>query len=186
MGVGGSRGRLGEAAAAFASNWRNPNLRRAQLSFLGARTAEWAFTVALGIVAYTSGGALALGPLKFVAHVGEVATQSIRGHTKLVGIDVILVHRLLKNSVSIPEYVLVCEELYHVDEGSLPTPVHEITSELEGIGEVRAYFVDVADLDGLLPPPRKPSWGARIGNTFAAVGQGMPYMLGMKQPRKVR
>jgi hypothetical protein len=51
---------------------------------------------------------------------------------------------------------------------------------------VRAYFVDVADLDGLLPPPRKPSWGARIGNTFAAVGQGMPYMLGMKQPRKVR
>ena len=39
----------------------NPNLRRAQLSFLGAWTAEWAFTVALGIVAYTSGGALALG-----------------------------------------------------------------------------------------------------------------------------
>ena len=124
--------------------------------------------------------------LKFVAHVGEVATQSIRGHTKLVGIDVILVHRLLKNSVSIPEYVLVSEELYHVDEASLPTPVHEITPELEGIGEVRAYFVDVADLDGLLPPPRKPSWGARLGNTFAAVGQGMPYMLGMKQPRKVR
>ena len=61
MGVGGSRGRLGEAAAAFASNWQNPNLRRAQLSFLGAWTAEWAFTVALGIVAYTSGGALALG-----------------------------------------------------------------------------------------------------------------------------
>ena len=61
MGVGGSRGRLGEAAAAFSSNWQNPNLRRAQLSFLGAWTAEWAFTVALGIVAYTSGGALALG-----------------------------------------------------------------------------------------------------------------------------
>lgn len=59
MGVG--RSRLGEAAAAFTSNWRNPNLRRAQLSFLGAWTAEWAFTVALGIVAYNDGGALALG-----------------------------------------------------------------------------------------------------------------------------
>lgn len=46
---------------AFSSNWRNPNLRRAQLSFLGAWTAEWAFTVALGIVAYNAGGALALG-----------------------------------------------------------------------------------------------------------------------------
>ena len=53
--------RLGQAAAAFTSNWRNPNLRRAQLSFLGAWTAEWAFTVALGIVAYEDGGALAVG-----------------------------------------------------------------------------------------------------------------------------
>ena len=61
MGAGGSRSRLDEAVRAFTSNWRNPNLRRAQLSFLGAWTAEWAFTVALGIVAYNDGGAVALG-----------------------------------------------------------------------------------------------------------------------------
>ena len=61
MGVDGGRSRLRQAAAAFASNARNPNLRRAQLSFLGAWTAEWAFTVALGIVAYRDGGAAALG-----------------------------------------------------------------------------------------------------------------------------
>lgn len=53
--------RLADAAAAFTSNARNPNLRRAQLSFLGAWTAEWAFSVALGIVAYRDGGATALG-----------------------------------------------------------------------------------------------------------------------------
>ncbi|MBM7829483.1 MFS family permease [Agromyces cerinus] len=61
MGDGRRRGRVRDAAAAFTSNWRNPNLRRAQLSFLGAWTAEWAFTVALGIVAYRDGGAAALG-----------------------------------------------------------------------------------------------------------------------------
>jgi len=55
------RGRLVNAAAAFASNARNPDLRRAQLSFLGAWTAEWAFTVGLGIVAYRDGGATAVG-----------------------------------------------------------------------------------------------------------------------------
>ena len=60
MGAGGGS-RLGDAAAAFTSNARNPDLRRAQLSFLGAWTAEWAFTVALGIVAYRDGGATALG-----------------------------------------------------------------------------------------------------------------------------
>lgn len=53
--------RLGAAAGAFASNARNPNLRRAQLAFFGACTAEWAFTVALGIVAYRDGGAAAVG-----------------------------------------------------------------------------------------------------------------------------
>ena len=56
-----TEGRLGKAAAAFASNARNPSLRRAQLSFLGAWTAEWAFTVGLGIVAYRDGGATAVG-----------------------------------------------------------------------------------------------------------------------------
>ncbi len=61
MADGRGRGRLGRAAAAFVSNARNPDLRRAQLSFLGAWTAEWAFTVGLGIVAYRDGGATAVG-----------------------------------------------------------------------------------------------------------------------------
>ncbi len=54
-------GRLGNAAGAFVSNARNANLRRAQVSFFGAWTAEWAFTVGLGIVAYRDGGATAVG-----------------------------------------------------------------------------------------------------------------------------
>jgi CRP-like cAMP-binding protein len=56
-----ARAKLGIASAAFASNTRNADLRRAQLSFLGAWTAEWAFTVGLGIVAYRDGGAAAVG-----------------------------------------------------------------------------------------------------------------------------
>ena len=54
-------GRLKAAGAAFASNAVNGSLRRAQLSFLSAWTAEWAFTVALGIVAYRDGGVTAVG-----------------------------------------------------------------------------------------------------------------------------
>ena len=53
--------RLRNAAGAFVSNARNPDLRRAQLSFAGAWTAEWAFTVGLAIVAYRDGGAGAVG-----------------------------------------------------------------------------------------------------------------------------
>ncbi len=61
MREGETRGRLTDAAAAFSTNARNPALRRAQLAFLGAWTAEWAFTVALGVVAYREGGATAVG-----------------------------------------------------------------------------------------------------------------------------
>jgi MFS family permease len=55
------RSRWSDAVGAFASNTRNPDLRRAQLSFLAAWTAEWAFTVGLGIVAFRDGGATAVG-----------------------------------------------------------------------------------------------------------------------------
>lgn len=121
--------------------------------------------------------------LKFVAHIGDVATQTIRQRIKLVGIDVILVHRLLKNPVDIPEYVLMSEELYRMGEGVLPDPVHEVSPELEGFGTVRAYFVDVEDLDAPSGPLPAPAWRGRLGRTFSAVGRGMPYMLGLRPTR---
>jgi hypothetical protein len=82
--------------------------------------------------------------------------------------------------------VLVSEELYRTDVASLPEPVHEISPDLEGIGTIRAYFVDVGDLDGSLPPLTVPSWRTRLGNTLSAVGAGLPYMLGTKQYRRPR
>src|SRR3954449_12185796 len=86
--------------------------------------------------------------LKFVAHVGEVATQTIRDRRKLVGIDVIFVHRLLKNPVQAAEYILFSEELYRTGGAALADPVREVSQELEGIGPVHTYFVDIADVAG--------------------------------------
>src|ERR671928_45711 len=85
--------------------------------------------------------------LKFVAHVGDVATQTIKRRQKLVGVDVIYVHRLLKNPVEVPEYVLVSEELYRNGGTATSEPaMHGIAQELEGIGPVRTYFMDVEDI----------------------------------------
>ncbi len=124
--------------------------------------------------------------LKFVAHVGDVATQHIRGRTKPVGIDVILAHRLLKNEVTIPEYVLLTDDLVGSDHASLPETVQEISPDLEGIGRIRAHYVDVASLDQSAVPRHRPTVGSRLGSTFSAVGRGLPYMLGMKKPRVAR
>jgi hypothetical protein len=116
--------------------------------------------------------------LKFVAHVGEVATQTIKRRRKLVGIDVIYVHRLLKNPVQVPEYVLVSEELYR-GGGTAPSEpaMQELTQELEGIGPVRTYFMDVGDIAAPLAPLPDPSWPRRIGGTLGMVGQGLPYIV---------
>lgn len=64
--VGAIQARTREAFTAFASNARNRNLRRAQLSFGAAWAAEWAFTVGLSIVAFRDGGAAAVGLVAMV------------------------------------------------------------------------------------------------------------------------
>jgi hypothetical protein len=121
--------------------------------------------------------------LKFVAHVGEAATQTIRKRRKLVGIDVILVHRMLKNPVTVPEYLLLSEELYTTSRATVPAPAHEVAQDLEGIGPVRSYFVDVADLPGSVPPLPNPPLLGRLGRTLAVAGAGLPQMLGLRRPR---
>jgi len=124
--------------------------------------------------------------LKFVAHVGEVATQTIRRRRKLVGMDVIYVHRLLKNPVEVPEYVLVSEELYR-NGGTPPSEpaMQGIAQELEGIGPVRSYFMDVEDIAVPLDSLADPSWPRRIGGTVGMVGRGLPYILHLRRARPV-
>ena len=57
--------RLRASGQAFAAVRSVPALRRVLLSFGCAWTAEWAFTVALGVVAFRSGGATAVGVVAF-------------------------------------------------------------------------------------------------------------------------
>ena len=64
--------------------------------------------------------------------------------------------------------MLVSEELYRTGDAPLPGPAHEVSQDLEGIGPVRAYFVDVADLEDALPPLPAPSWLGRLGRTLAS------------------
>jgi uncharacterized protein DUF2652 len=118
--------------------------------------------------------------LKFVAHVGEVATQTIKHHRKLVGLDVIYIHRMLKNPVDVPEYLLVTDELLrHSDSSTLQSGMREVDLDLEGIGQVRTHFLSVGDL--AVPPP-PPSWPRRLGGTVSMVGRGIPYALGRRRP----
>jgi hypothetical protein len=120
--------------------------------------------------------------LKFVAHAGEVAEQRIRNRTSLVGLEVIAVHRMLKNSVPVPEYILVSDAVYERLDPDLRERATSITEELEGIGETSLHFVDLGELAGEIPEP-EPSVAGRVRETASVLGRGMPYLLGMKGRR---
>jgi hypothetical protein len=122
--------------------------------------------------------------LKFVAHVGEVATQKIKRQRKLVGMDVIYVHRLLKSPVPAPEYVLLSEDLYRSGGATPPDqPMQEIAQDLDGIGPVRTFFVDVDDLPGPRTPVPDPSLPQRLGATVGMLGWGLRAKFRRRPPR---
>lgn len=118
--------------------------------------------------------------VKFVAHVGDVATQTIRNRIKLVGIDVILVHRLLKNTVPVREYLLMSEGLGGRASEVITEEVRQIEPDLEGIGPVRAFYVDVTAIERVGHPRPVVTWRGRVSRTLYAAGKGLPYMLGRR------
>lgn len=118
--------------------------------------------------------------LKFVAHVGDVAEQTVKRRKTLVGPDVILVHRLLKNAVPVSEYLLLSEELYRGGDGVVREAA-ALEQELEGLGSVQTYFLDIGELAEALPVAPAPALPKRVGETIRVLGRGMPYLLGLKR-----
>jgi len=115
--------------------------------------------------------------VKFVAHLGEVARQRIRDSEKLVGVDVIAVHRMLKNDVPASEYVLVSEPLYESLEPDVRDRAVRVDHELEGLGRMPLYFVALDDLPIELPASPDPKLAARIRETLSIGLHAFPRVL---------
>jgi hypothetical protein len=117
--------------------------------------------------------------VKFVVHLGDVVSQRIRETEKLVGVDVIAVHRMLKNSVRAAEYVLMFEPLYKSLEPQLRDRAERVEQELEGLGRMPLYFVELSDLPVELPGLPEPSLPARIRETVSLGLRAFPRVIGL-------
>jgi hypothetical protein len=120
--------------------------------------------------------------IKFVAHAGDVALQKVKAHVELAGVDVILVHRMLKNDVPVSEYVLVTDEIH----SGLPEPVRalaqELSHEFEGLGEVTTHFVDLTKLPMPPPPPPRQGFLRRLWRTVSVNAAALPEIIGLSKP----
>lgn len=118
--------------------------------------------------------------LKFVAHVGEVAFQKVKRYTELAGVDVIFVHRLLKNSVPVTEYALMSEPVFQKVEAFAPFG-RAINEELEGLGSVATYYVDLDEVAREMPRTFEASFGRKFLAWLKMTWRSIPYFLGLRK-----
>lgn len=74
--------------------------------------------------------------LKLIVHVGEAVFHEVAGRRRVSGSDVILAHRLLKNSVPSHEYLLLTEQAWQHLAGELDGEYEVRQEQCDGFGEV--------------------------------------------------
>ena len=121
--------------------------------------------------------------VKFVAHIGEVATQRVKRVSKLAGLPVILVHRMLKNTVPLPEYMLLSEPLFVLTDEQTRAHGRALPQEFEGLGSLLTYFVDIKDVAAELPPKPQITRLGQLRETWGVMLRTLPYLLGIRKPR---
>lgn len=120
--------------------------------------------------------------LKFVAHAGEIAFQKVKRFTELAGVDVILVHRMLKNEVPVPEYVLMTDTVLGKLDPELRRFAHGLEHDFEGMGRTPTHYIDLNEIASAMPETLAPSLPRRLWSKVTLELRSLPYVLGLKEP----
>jgi len=83
--------------------------------------------------------------LKIVVHTGRAVFHSLSGRRQVSGADVILAHRLLKNSVPDTEYLLLSDAAYQEIGRGLGLEFHVGQESYETLGTVRVHVHYLTD-----------------------------------------
>ena len=85
--------------------------------------------------------------LKIIIHYGEIMAANIKGRTKLIGQNVIIAHKLLKNGIKEGEYILMTEDYLSKVKGKdirqwFPWgDVKEGSETYEYLGEIKYSYI---------------------------------------------
>lgn len=113
--------------------------------------------------------------LKIIAHFGEVAGYAVKSHRKLFGKDVIVLHRLLKNSLNKKEYALLTDQLVNGVEATTQLPewfLPEEAKEQYDVGEISFKVADLTSLKNQVPEleAEKSTYAAKTKTVFTEEG----------------
>lgn len=94
--------------------------------------------------------------LKAFVHAGEIAVKKVRQFEELAGEDVILIHRLLKNTVPEREYVLLTGAVRALAPDAVPA-LRPHAEDVEGLGPMDLWLARPHDLPVLPATAAKPA-----------------------------
>ena len=116
--------------------------------------------------------------LKSFVHYGEFLIKKINQFKEIAGQDVILAHRLMKNSISVSEYMLFTKSFSEIKNLNSLGSIEERKEKYDGLGSVDcSVFYPNPELYQL-EISKKKSW---FGNSFALV----KYFINSKSKRDI-
>jgi hypothetical protein len=104
--------------------------------------------------------------LKVVVHSGEALFHRVFNFVELAGVDVIIVHRLLKNSVDGGQYLLLTEAAR--GDVEFPEPIHLSggAETYEDIGQIKTLIYLPGAQPAAEAPPTDSSFASRFGRSW--------------------
>lgn len=117
--------------------------------------------------------------LKAILHHGELILKQMGGRTELAGADIILAHRLLKNSVEGDEYILMTKA-FHDRGGDIDGITPHLGQEQTDLGpvDVVVFYPDSDDR-----PLPKATWSGRAKQFARIEAKGVQRMLSRRSAR---
>jgi len=118
--------------------------------------------------------------IKLVRHLGEAAVQKVKNLTELAGVDVIIVHRMLKNDVPVTEYMLMTEPVHRRVDATMRDRAASHPLELADLGPTDTFYVDLERYVGEVPASPKLSMGQRLLRHWRLAVRTLPEFVGLK------
>jgi hypothetical protein len=112
--------------------------------------------------------------LKVIAHYGIAVRSQIAGFNEVSGVDVILIHRLLKNEVRASEYVLLTEPAYAFLE-----PPGDYSSHRESYDDVGRVPVRLRTVAAAVPAAAPRRWS--LVDAWRKLGYDIRYLLARRR-----
>ena len=110
-----------------------------------------------------------------MVHGGRLLIYDLRGQEELSGVPVIVAHRLLKNTLRLPRYVLVSTAAGQDIPLAIDASPASHVERYDDVGEVAVHVheFDPAELTADVEPPLEPGVAAKTAETLRKIRENL-------------